>query len=52
MTLTENSSVITNDTQGPWKISTPPEVAVGTHFHAKHGTKTISVFLRADGEAS
>ena len=24
----------------------------GTHFHARHGTKTILVFLRTDGEAS
>ena len=34
------------------KISTPPEIAVGTHFHARHGTKTTPVFLPADGEAS
>ena len=33
VTLTfENSSVATNDTQGPRKYS-PPEIAVGTHFH-------------------
>ena len=25
---------------------------VGTHFHAQHGTKTILVFLPADGESS
>ena len=31
---------------------TPPEIAVGTHFHVRHGTKTIPVFLPADGEAS
>ena len=30
----------------------PPEVAVGTRCHAQHGTKTTSVFLPADGEAS
>ena len=34
------------------EISTPLEIAVGTHFHAWHGTKTISVFLPIDGEAS
>ena len=37
---------------GTSEISTPPEIAVGTHFHARHGTKTIPVFLPADGEAS
>ena len=39
-------------TPGTSEISTPPEIAVGTHFHARHGTKTIPVFLPADGEAS
>ena len=34
------------------EISTPPETAVGTHFHARHGTKTIPVFLPAYGEVS
>ena len=52
MTLTENLSVVTNDTQGSREISTAPEIAVGTHFHVRHGTKTISLFLPADGEAS
>ena len=33
------------------EISAPPETAVGTHFHAGYGTKTIAVFLPADGEA-
>ena len=28
------------------------EIALGTHFYAQHGTKTIPVFLSADGEAS
>ena len=28
------------------------EVVVGTQFHAQHGTKTILVFLSADGEPS
>ena len=47
MTLTENSSVVTNDTQGPQK-STPPEIA----SVSKHGTKTNPVFLPADGKVS
>ena len=34
------------------EISTPMEIAAGTHFHAWHGSKTILVFLPADGEAS
>ena len=38
MTLTKNS-----------ETSTPP-VAVGTHFHAGHGTKTNTVFLATDVE--
>ena len=33
-------------------MSTPLEIAVGTQFHARHGTKTILVFLLADREAS
>ena len=52
VTLTEISSVVTNDTQGTWKISAPPEIAVGTHCDVQHGTKTTPVFLLADGEAS
>ena len=34
------------------KTSTPPELAVGTNFHAQHGTKTTPVFLPADEEDS
>ena len=34
------------------KIFTPPEIAVVTHFHVQHGTKTTLVFLPADGETS
>ena len=34
------------------EISTPPGIAVVTHFHERHSTKTIPVFLHADGEAS
>ena len=37
---------------GTSEISTPLEIAVGTHFHAPHDTKTTPVFLPADGEAS
>ena len=37
---------------GTWEKSASPEVAVGTHFHEQHGSKTIPVFLHADGEAS
>ena len=33
-------------------ISTPPEIAVGTQFHAWLGMKTSLVFLHADGKAS
>ena len=32
-------------------ISTPPEIVVGTQFHAEHGTKITLVLLPADGEA-
>ena len=34
------------------EISTTPNIFLGTHFHARHNTKTIPVFLPADGEAS
>ena len=37
---------------GTSEISTPSEIAVGTHFHSRHATKTTPVFLPADGEAS
>ena len=33
-------------------LSTLPEIAVVTHFYARHGTKTTPVFLPADGESS
>ena len=32
-------------------MSKLPEVALGTHFHAPHDTKTSLVILPADGEA-
>ena len=38
--------------EGSSKISTPPELAVGTSFHAQHGIKTTLVFFPADEEAS
>ena len=37
---------------GTLEISTPLEKTIGTHFHAWRGTKTIPVFLPADGGAS
>ena len=33
-------------------MSTQPEIAVGTDFHARRSTKTISVFLPVDVDAS
>ena len=33
------------------EVSAPLEMAVGTHFHAEHGTKTTPLFLIADGQA-
>ena len=33
VTLTENSSVVTNDSLGPWKMSKPPKVPVETQSH-------------------
>ena len=41
--LTEDSSIVTNDTQNLGNIQ--------THGNARHGTKTTSVLLPADGEA-
>ena len=40
VSLTENSYVVTNNTQGPLEISTLPEIALETQFHVQHGTKT------------
>ena len=34
------------------EIFTPQELAVGTHFHVWHGTKTTPAFIPADGDAS
>ena len=30
----------------------PQEIAIGTHFHVGHGTKTTPVLLNANGEAT
>ena len=49
--LTENSFVVTNDTQGPQECPHQKNNLV-THINAQHGTKTTSVFLPANGEAS
>ena len=49
VSLTENSSIMTNNTQGPWKY--PTKITVGTQFHVQHGTKTTPVCLPTDGEA-
>ena len=35
---------------GTLEISTPPEIAVGTYFHAWHGTKSTLVFSHTDVE--
>ena len=34
------------------EISTPLEIALGTHFDVQHATKATSVLLPVDGEAS
>ena len=34
------------------EIFTPPEIAAGTLFHVRHGTKTALVFLLVGGEVS
>ena len=36
----------------PREISTPPEIAIGPHFHLRHGTKTTPVVLSADRQGS
>ena len=42
---------MTNDTQEPQEYS-HHQIAVGSLFHTRHGTKTTQVFLPAQGEAS
>ena len=51
VTLSENSTVVTNATH-LLCVSTPPEIVVGTDFHAHHGTRTTPIFLRANREFS
>ena len=38
--------------RGTSEISAPLEIALETHFHAQHGTKTTLVFSPADEDAS
>ena len=52
MTLTENSSVITNDTQEPQKYPHHRKQLYERTSMCKHGTKITQVFLPADGETS
>ena len=53
MVLTDNSSVVANDTHRPQKYPHHQrERAVWTYLHARHGTKTTPVFLPDNGEAS
>ena len=47
-----NVQLKTVEHTGTLEISTPPEIAVGTNFHAWHGTKTTLVFSHTDVEAS
>ena len=50
-TLTENSSIITNDTKGPQNIHITGYNCSST-IHTQHDTKTTLVFLPVDGETS
>ena len=54
VTLTQNSSVVTNDThtKGPWKYPFHQIIALQRYIHEQHDSKTNPVFLPADGEAS
>ena len=52
MTLTENSSVVTNNTHGPQKYPHHRKKLYGRTTMHKHDAKTIPVFLHADVEAS
>ena len=51
MTLTENSSVVTNDPQTA-ELDRTTGIVVGTQLHPRHDTKTTLVFLIAGREAS
>ena len=52
MTLTENLSVVTNDTQRPQKYPHHQKYLCGHTSMREHGTETTPLFLLADGEAS
>ena len=52
VSLTQNSSIVTNDTNWTSETSTLLGIAVETHFHARHGNKTTTVHLHAYGEGS
>ena len=52
MNPTENSSVITNDTQEPQKYPHHWKQLQGCPSMCEHGPKTTPVSLSADGEAS
>ena len=52
MTPIENSSVVTNDTQGSQKYPHHRKQLKGRTSMREHGTKTTLVFLPADGEGS
>lgn len=47
LTRNESSSVVTGDNQQSetFGISRAPDIAVGTHFHSQHITKSTLVFL-------
>ena len=50
--LTETSSVVTNDTQGPQKYPHKQKQLQGCTSMCEDGTKTTLVFSPADGEVS
>ena len=45
MILTDNSCIVTNDTQGPQKYPHHWKLLQGHTYMCKHGTKTTPVFL-------
>ena len=52
VTLTENSSIVANDTQVPLKYTHHRKSRQGRTSMCEHSTKTTPVFLPADGEDS
>lgn len=44
LTHSENSATTTNETHGLLGISTPQEIALGTHRRAFHGSKATLLF--------